>query len=71
MSDVSFGTCKICGGTTYNVNGGWFICKNFNCPGWYTPQELFVYVRLADGREGYCLAHKVPEGAKVLESEAE
>lgn len=63
---VDFGTCKICGGETYNVNGGSFLCKCVNCPAWYTPQEFFVEVRLADGREGFMLRHKVPDDAEVI-----
>ena len=67
MSDrVEFGTCKICGGETYNVNGGSFLCKCCNCPAWYTPQELFVEVRLADGREGFMRRDKVPDDAEVI-----
>ena len=66
MSEVTFGSCKICGGTTYSM-GGSYLCKNFNCPAWYKPQEAFVYVQLEDGREGYCKITDVPDGAKVVD----
>ena len=67
MSEINFGECKICGGTTYNVDGGSYLCKNMNCPAWYYPQEGLVYVRLTDGREGYCKKNRLPEDAVVLE----
>lgn len=66
MSDVQFGSCKICGCTTYSM-GGPYICKNFNCPAWYLSQDCFVYVRLEDGREGYCKVNQVPDSAQIIE----
>lgn len=69
-----FGTCKICGTTTYNVNGGSYLCKNFNCPAWYTPQEMFIYVKLPNGEDGFLkkpdlekLRDKFPEGTLIDE----
>ena len=64
---VTNGRCKICGGVTYNVNGGPFLCKMFGCPAWYTPQELFVKVRTKSGEEGYILKSKVTEELVIIE----
>lgn len=74
MSDqeVEFGTCKICGGTTYNVNGGSFLCKCCNCPAWYTPQEFFIAVRYK-GEEGFLRRDKIPnplpDGLEIIDAE--
>lgn len=64
-----FGTCKICGGETYNVNGGSFLCKMFGCPAWYTPQEFFVKVRTKDGEEGYIAKPYVTEDMEIIEED--
>lgn len=66
---VEFGQCKICGGPTYNVNGGPFLCKVFGCPAHYTPQNFFVKVRTNDGEEGYILEYKVTADMEIIEEE--
>lgn len=69
-----FGTCKVCGGETYNVNGGSYLCKNVNCQAWYKPQEAFIYIKLPDGEEGFLrkdhiekMHDKLPEGTFIDE----
>lgn len=58
---VTTGTCKVCGGSTYSVNGGWHLCQNLNCPFHYGPQESIVKVKTPEGDFGFSYDFKLPD----------